>query len=148
MTDTVDRATRARMMSGIRGSHTGPERIVRSALHRQGFRFRLNVAGLPGRPDLVFPKHRAAVFVHGCFWHRHHGCRFATTPASNREFWLGKLQGNAKRDVRNRRELETLGWRVAVVWECALKDERAQTRLARLGRWLSVSSPFLEVEGR
>lgn len=147
MTDTVDRATRSRMMSGIRGAHTGPERVVRSALHRQGFRFRLNVAGLPGRPDLVLAKHRAVVFVHGCFWHRHPGCRFATTPASNRTFWLEKLQGNAERDQRNRRELAASDWRVAVVWECALKGERAAKGLARLERWIAGASAFLEIEG-
>lgn len=107
----------------------------------------MNVAGMPGKPDLVLPKHRAVVFVHGCFWHRHPGCRFATTPASNRKFWLEKLQGNAERDHRNRRELAALGWRVAVVWECALKGEHTARGLARLERWIAGAGAFLEIEG-
>lgn len=119
--DIVDRATRSRMMSGIRGKDTKPELIVRSYLHRAGLRFRLH-AKLPGKPDLVLPKYRTAVFVHGCFWHRHEGCRYATTPASNAKFWQEKFAGNVRRDARAKQQLEELGWRVQVIWACQLND--------------------------
>lgn len=119
MTDVVDRATRSRMMSGIRGRDTKPEKRVRSFLHRAGLRFRLHTS-LPGKPDLVFPKHRAVVFVHGCFWHRHTGCRYATTPSSNAEFWQKKFDENVARDRRVARQLRKEGWRVFVMWECQL----------------------------
>lgn len=119
--DIVDRATRSRMMSGIRGKDTKPELIVRSYLHRAGLRFRLH-AKLPGKPDLVLPKYRTAVFVHGCFWHRHEGCRYATTPASNAEFWQEKFAGNMRRDARAKQQLEELGWHVQVIWACQLND--------------------------
>lgn len=128
MADVVDRATRSRMMSGIRGKNTRPEIAVRKGLHRLGLRFRLH-ARLPGRPDLVFPRHRTAVFVHGCFWHRHAGCRFATTPATNAEFWQAKFANNVERDLRKIGELEHLGWRVIVVWACEL-DAGAIDQLA------------------
>lgn len=130
MADVVDRATRSRMMSGIRGTNTKPELIVRSFLHRHGLRFRLHIRELPGRPDVVLPKYRVAVFVHGCFWHRHEGCRYATTPRNNAAFWRDKLNGNVLRDARRRRELTRLGWRVFTVWECEL-DDRRLLRLVR-----------------
>ena len=130
MADIVDRATRSRMMSGIRGKHTKPEVIVRSYLHRQGLRFRLHDRRLPGRPDLVLARHRTVVNVHGCFWHQHPGCRFAYMPASNRAFWKAKLTGNIKRDARNDAELRKLGWQVLTLWECETGDERKLARLA------------------
>lgn len=104
-------------MSGIRGKDTQPELIVRSFLHRKGLRFRLH-AKLPGRPDLVFPKYKTAVFVHGCFWHRHKDCRFTTTPKTRPEFWQAKFTSNIKRDVVVKERLEAMGWRVLVVWAC------------------------------
>jgi DNA mismatch endonuclease (patch repair protein) len=119
--DVVDRATRSRMMSGIRGKDTKPELVVRSYLHRAGLRFRLH-AKLPGKPDLVLPKYRTAVFVHGCFWHRHEGCRYATTPANNAAFWQDKFAENVRRDAKVRFQLEELGWRVLVVWGCQLSE--------------------------
>lgn len=119
--DVVDRATRSRMMSGIRGRDTKPEKLVRSFLHRAGLRFRLH-APLPGKPDLVFPKHHAVVFVHGCFWHRHDGCRYATMPSSNAEFWQAKFDANVARDSRVARQLRKEGWRVFVLWECRLSS--------------------------
>ena len=119
--DIVDRATRSRMMSGIRGKDTKPERTVRSFLHRAGMRFRLH-AKLPGKPDLVLPKYRTAVLVHGCFWHRHPNCRYATTPASNPEFWQKKFAGNVERDERVKRQLEEAGWQVETVWACQLSE--------------------------
>ena len=131
MTDVVDRATRSRMMSGIRGRNTKPEKQVRSYLHRAGLRFRLH-ASLPGKPDLVFPKHRAVVFVHGCFWHRHAGCRYATTPSSNVQFWREKFDANVARDKSVTRQLRRQGWRVFVVWSCRINDSRLQTLARRI----------------
>lgn len=128
MVDVVDRATRSRMMSGIRGKDTKPELIVRSFLHRAGLRFRLH-AKLPGKPDLVLLKYRAAVFVHGCFWHRHEGCRYATTPANNAGFWREKFAANVARDAKAKQQLEGFGWRVLIIWSCEL-DERRLTKLA------------------
>lgn len=121
MADIVDRATRSRMMSGIRGRNTRPEMAVRRHLHAAGLRFRLHRKDLPGKPDIVLPRHKVAIFVHGCFWHRHAGCPKATTPSSNVEFWQKKFADNVARDVRDRAALEALGWRVLVVWECELK---------------------------
>lgn len=132
MPDIVDRATRSRMMSGIRGRDTQPELSVRRYLHSRGFRFRLHDRRLPGRPDLVLSRYRTAVFVHGCFWHRHHGCRLATRPDTNAAFWQEKLEGNAKRDQQREDELRTLGWKVEVVWECDGTD-----RLERLAETLA-----------
>lgn len=112
-------------MSGIRGKDTKPERIVRSFLHRAGLRFRLH-AKLPGKPDLVLPKYRTVVLVHGCFWHRHEGCRYATTPASNSAFWQEKFAANFRRDRKVEAELEAAGWRVCVIWSCQLDDASLQ----------------------
>lgn len=123
--DVVDRATRSRMMSGIRGKDTKPERIVRSHLHRAGLRFRLQ-AKLPGKPDLVLPKYRTVVFVHGCFWHRHEGCRYTTTPKSNPEFWQEKFEANVRRDANAKQRLEEMGWRVLVIWACQLDESGLQ----------------------
>ena len=122
MTDIVDKATRSRMMAGIRSKNTKPELLVRSWLHRQGLRFRLHGAGLPGRPDLVFRKYRSVVFVHGCFWHRHPGCRYATTPSSNAAFWQRKLRENVARDKKRTSQLRSLGWRVLTIWECQIGE--------------------------
>lgn len=122
MPDVVDKATRSRMMSGIRGKDTQPELAVRRFLHRRGFRYRLHDRRLPGRPDMVLPRYRVVVFVHGCFWHQHPGCRFATTPDTNASFWQHKLSGNQMRDARKSEELQALGWRVITVWECEVGD--------------------------
>ena len=110
-------------MSRIRGADTKPERAVRSLLHRCGFRFRLHRKDLPGRPDIVLPKHHAVILVHGCFWHRHEGCRFAYTPKSRAEFWEKKFSENVARDRRNVGALGNLGWRWLIVWECETRDE-------------------------
>lgn len=125
--DVVDAATRSRMMAGIRSRDTRPEMMVRKHLHARGFRYRLHVRTLPGSPDLVLPRYHVVIFVHGCFWHRHLGCRYATTPASNVERWRLKFDSNTERDSRQESMLRTAGWRVIVVWECELKrtpDER------------------------
>ncbi len=121
MVDIVDAQTRARMMSGIRGKNTRPEMAIRQYLHARGFRFRLHRKDLPGSPDLVLAKYRLAVFVHGCFWHRHRECYYATAPATRSDFWRLKLDGNVERDQRQQQALEALGWRVLTVWECGLK---------------------------
>jgi DNA mismatch endonuclease (patch repair protein) len=116
--DVVDAATRSRMMKGIRSKDTQPEMIVRKYLHAHGFRYRLHARKLPGSPDLVLPRYRVAIFVHGCFWHRHAECRFATTPANNAERWKLKFDGNVERDARKENLLRAAGWRVIVVWDC------------------------------
>jgi DNA mismatch endonuclease (patch repair protein) len=122
-------------MSRIRSRDTLPELALRRALHRLGLRFRVNVKALPGKPDIVFARYRTVVFVHGCFWHRHSGCKVASNPRSNIEFWQSKFARNVSRDRSVRRELSAAGWRVIVVWECQLqaksRRERVAARLAR-----------------
>lgn len=130
MVDIVDSATRSRMMSRIRSKNTKPEILVRSYLHRSGLRFRVHIKDLPGKPDVVLPKYKTTIFVHGCFWHSHPQCKFAVRPTSNVEFWKQKLDATRKRDQRNKRSLKTLGWRVLTVWECQL-DERHLSGLLR-----------------
>lgn len=122
MTDIVDRQRRSEMMSRIGPRDTVPELAVRSMAHRMGFRFRVHQKELPGRPDLVFARHRLVVFVHGCFWHRHKGCANATMPKTRPEFWQSKFNGNVERDRRNCRQLVRLGWRILVIWECEAED--------------------------
>ena len=139
MADIVDAATRSRMMAGIRGKDTCPEVTLRRAMHARGFRYRLHARSMPGRPDLVFPRYRAAVFVHGCFWHRHEGCRYATSPATRPEFWAEKFATNVTRDRNNEERLRALGWRVAVVWECGLKQS-ADEMAEQLSAWLQSGS--------
>ena len=119
--DTVDAATRSRIMRAVPRSNTAPELLVRQALHRLGLRYRLHVRGLPGSPDIVFPGPRVAVFVHGCYWHRHDGCRLATTPKSNADFWQGKFRDNLSRDGRVVEQLEGDGWAVIVAWQCEVQ---------------------------
>lgn len=121
LVDLVDAATRSRMMSSIKGKHTKPELVVRRFLHASGFRFRLHRKDLPGKPDIVLPRYRLAIFVHGCFWHRHAECFYSTIPTSRGEFWRSKLEGNALRDASHVSELLGRGWRVMIVWECGLK---------------------------
>ncbi|AOV17837.1 very short patch repair endonuclease [Acidihalobacter aeolianus] len=120
MADVVDAATRSRMMAGIRGQNTKPEILVRSLLHREGFRYRLHVKELPGKPDIVLPKYCAVIFVHGCFWHGH-DCPLYRLPGTRRDFWQDKIDRNRDRDRRVRNALLAACWRVAVVWECALR---------------------------
>ncbi|WP_080411881.1 very short patch repair endonuclease [Burkholderia ubonensis] len=136
---------RSRMMSSIRGKNTWPERTLRSLLFAKGLRYRLHVRDLPGSPDLVFPKHKAVVFVHGCFWHRHEGCRYATLPKANADFWKQKFQGNVDRDKRHIAMLRDLGWRVAVVWECSLKHSVNET-VRTVDEWLRGEEGFLTVD--
>lgn len=123
MANTLSSERRSWNMSRIKGQNTGPELRLRSLLHRAGFRFRLHVKDLPGRPDIVLPRYCTAIFVHGCFWHRHPGCRNASTPSTRGTFWQEKFDGNVRRDERNRSELVAAGWTVVVVWECELEAD-------------------------
>lgn len=134
MADIVDKVTRSRMMSGIRGKDTKPEKVVRSFLYRAGLRFRLHVGTLPGKPDIVLPKYQTVVMVNGCFWHRHKGCRYAYAPKSRKSFWAEKFSRNVERDVRNARLLRGLGWQVLVVWECQTNDERLADLVTKIVR--------------
>lgn len=122
MADVLTPEQRRRCMSNIRGKNTKPEILVRSVTHRMGYRYRLHRKDLPGKPDLVFPSRRKVIFVHGCFWHQHPGCRFATMPATRREFWEKKLLGNRERDQHHLEDLRKMGWKPLVIWECQLAD--------------------------
>lgn len=133
MADTITRERRSWNMSRIKGRNTGPELRLRSLLHRAGYRFRLHAKELPGRPDIILPKYRVAIFVHGCFWHRHQGCRNATTPSTRTEFWQSKFDSNVSRDERNRTDLRAAGWTIFTVWECELKSD-ASGVVERLSR--------------
>lgn len=117
LADIVDSKTRSRMMAGIRGKDTKPEMIVRRALHKAGYRFRLHRKDLPGKPDIVLPRYRTAIFVHGCFWHGH-DCKHFKWPKTRPDFWREKIEKNVERDRRAIAELERLGWNVKVIWEC------------------------------
>lgn len=110
-------------MSRIKGRNTLPERIVRSLLHRMGYRFRLHRKDLPGKPDIVLPRYKAVIFVHGCFWHQHEGCRFAYTPKTRVDFWQSKFRATMQRDVEVSQKLVSLGWKVMTIWECELADQ-------------------------
>lgn len=144
MTDRVPPDVRSRMMASIRARDTQPELIVRRHLHGLGFRYRLVPRELPGKPDLVLPKHRVVVFVHGCFWHGHAGCRFATVPATRTEFWISKIATNRARDHHKETQLKASGWRIAVVWECALKTER-EVALRQLVAFIRSGRDAMEI---
>ena len=120
MTDVFDPAKRSQVMARVKGRDTSPELKVRKLLTSMGARYRLHRKDLPGAPDIVLPGRRLAIFVHGCFWHRHEGCKVATTPKSNTQFWIDKFDRNVARDKRVRSELEAAGWRVIVSWDCEL----------------------------
>ena len=123
MADRISSAHRSWNMSRIRGKDTAPELKLRSILHRSGFRFRLHTAALAGKPDIVLPKYSSAIFVHGCYWHRHRGCSNATTPSTRADFWNEKFRRNVERDEENVRQLERAGWKVLIVWECELRKD-------------------------
>lgn len=129
MVDVVNPEVRSRMMASIRSRDTRPEMVVRQFLHAQGFRYKLHDRSLPGSPDLVLPKFRLAVFVHGCFFHRHANCRFATWPEQNRDKWRQKFEQNVQRDARNAEQLRERGWRVIIIWECGLRTAEHRSKL-------------------
>jgi DNA mismatch endonuclease (patch repair protein) len=132
MVDVFTPSKRSWIMSRVHGKDTKPEIVVRSVIHRMGYRFRLHADALPGRPDIVLPRHLKVVFVHGCFWHGHKGCARATVPGTRRAFWAKKLADNAARDTRNLREVRRAGWRALVVWECETrKPEKLEGKLRR-----------------
>ena len=146
MTDFMTPEQRSRAMSKVRRRDTGAEIRLRSLLHRQGFRFRKNVRQLPGSPDIVLPKFKAVIFVHGCFWHGHIGCVRSRLPTSRAEFWQSKREANLERDERKIADLLVLGWRAAVVWECALLNaETTSSVVAELAHWIRSQSLRLEV---
>lgn len=147
MADVVDPATRSRMMANIRGRNTQIEIAIRKALHARGLRFRIDVRGLPGRPDIVLPRWRSVIFVHGCFWHSH-DCGLCRIPATRSEFWEAKLASNRARDARNRLALLDAGWRVATVWECSIRG-KGPAVVDQVGgvllQWLHSCMPTLSV---
>ena len=138
MVDTLTPAQRSERMSRIRSANTKPEVALRKALHRLGFRFRLHGRRLPGKPDIILPKYRTVIFVHGCFWHRHEGCKTATTPKSNTEFWLEKFDRNSVCDAAMAEELKWSGWRVIVAWECDIgSSEKVTARSMEIAEEIS-----------
>ncbi len=147
MVDVVDTATRSRMMAGIKGKNTQPERLVRSLLHRQGFRFRLNVRELPGKPDIVLPRYHAVIFVNGCFWHGH-DCVHFKWPKTRTDFWRHKIEGNRANDQKVTQALLATGWRVGIVWECSLKgvDKNSEAVINKISEWLYSDRIFMEIK--
>ena len=125
-------------MSCIKGKNTKPEEIVRKYLFSQGFRYRKNDKRLPGTPDIVLPKYRTVIFVNGCFWHGHQGCRYFVVPKTNTEFWMNKIDANRARDQKKISELEAMGWRVIVIWECELKQGKQDDTLRRIVKMLGA----------
>ena len=125
--DKLSREKRSEVMSAVKGKDTSPEVRVRKALHANGYRFRLHRKDLPGKPDIVLPKYNTCIFVHGCFWHQHTGCKRATLPTTRRKFWKKKFQANRKRDSQVIKQLEKLGWHVCIIWECKTKNHETLT---------------------
>ena len=149
MADIVDPATRSRMMAGIRSANTKPELTIRHALYRLGLRYRLHSKKVPGRPDMVFASHRAAIFVHGCFWHGH-DCSFFRMPTTRPEFWLAKITANRKRDAQVATALSEAGWRQLTIWECAIrgkKPEAVANVVTRAARWVNSRQQVMELRG-
>ncbi|MCC5997310.1 MAG: DNA mismatch endonuclease Vsr [Oceanicaulis sp.] len=149
MADIVPKAKRSEMMAGIRGKNTRPEILIRRALHARGYRFRLHRKDLPGKPDIVLPKYRAVIFINGCFWHGH-DCHLFKWPKTREDFWREKIGGNKVRDQAKRAALEQAGWRILVIWECALKGRNRRDPddvLERIGAWLAGGGMEHEIEG-
>lgn len=131
MADNLTTQQRRYAMSQVRGQNTKPEKTVRSLLHRLGFRFRKNVKNLPGKPDIVLPKYRTAIFVNGCFWHGHENCKRATMPNTRREFWEKKISSNISRDKRSIELLQQNGWRVMTIWQCQLRNQKESEEIVK-----------------
>ena len=144
MAEKISPETRSRMMAGIRGKNTKPELTIRRWLHADGFRFRLFRRDLPGRPDMVLPRWNVVVFAHGCFWHGHQGCSYFRLPKTRPEFWEGKIRRNSERDHESMDKLVEAGWRIAVIWECALRKEPEIT-LRRLSSFIRSAQQKLEL---
>lgn len=149
MVDRISRSKRSQMMAGIKGKNTKPEILVRSSLFKRGFRYVLHNNRLPGKPDLVFPKFKAVIFVNGCFWHAH-TCHLFKWPSSNIEFWDQKIKTNSKRDIRNLEALNILGWRVMTIWECSLKGKtrlKMDEIVSLCETWLTNGEDNIEIKG-
>lgn len=147
MVDIVNKATRSRMMSGIRSKNTKPELLIRKGLFSKGYRYRLHGVRLIGKPDLVLPKYHAVIFVHGCFWHGHR-CRLFRWPKTRKKFWYEKIRGNRKRDRKVKARLARAGWRICTIWECAIKarsDKEIDAVLRRCDKWLCGRKQFIEL---
>ena len=144
--DTVSRTVRSRIMASVGTKTTGPELLLRRALHRLGLRYRIHSRHLPGSPDIVLPKFKAVIFVHGCFWHSH-GCPLSTTPSTRRRFWRDKFQANRLRDARKRDQLLAAGWRVVTKWQCSLKapHNAAHSAADKIQKWLAGRRKCLEI---
>jgi DNA mismatch endonuclease (patch repair protein) len=132
MADVHDKATRSYNMSRIKGKNTKPEMLVRKFLFSQGFRYRLHDTKLPGKPDIVLPKYRTVIFINGCFWHGHEGCKYFVVPKTRTEWWLEKINGNKENDRVKSKVLEESGWKIIILWECELKSENRDFTTARL----------------
>lgn len=149
MVDIVSPAKRSQMMSGIKGKNSLPEMLVRKALFAMGHRFRLHRRDLPGTPDIAMPGRKIAIFVHGCFWHAHQGCKFAKTPSTRTDFWTAKLQGNVDRDRRAADKLAEMGWRVLNVWECCTRDPEAAKGFSEtLRAWIDSGATTGEISAQ
>ncbi|PNW17395.1 very short patch repair endonuclease [Acinetobacter sp. AKBS16] len=148
MVDIVDSATRSHMMSNIKGRNTKPELLIRSFLHAQGFRFRIHRKDLPGKPDIVLPKYKAIIFIHGCFWHGHQNCRLFKLPGSRTEFWEAKISKNQDNDLKTKELLLNSGWRICTIWECAVRRSKKDpvALMNILTKWLSGSEQLLEID--
>lgn len=149
MPDVHDRATRSRNMAAIRGKNTNPELTIRRLLHKQGYRYRLHDKSLPGKPDLIFPRYNAVIFIHGCFWHKHE-CHLFKWPESRQEFWQTKITRNAEKDAESAAALSKLGWRVMNVWECALKGKKRLSEdetVQAISKWLESDRKTFELRG-
>ena len=150
MADVHTPDVRSKNMAAIRNRDTKPEVFVRKALFAQGFRYRKNVKTLPGKPDIVLPKYKAVILIHGCFWHGH-SCYLFKVPKTRTDFWLNKIEENRTRDLRNTRELEAQGWRVLVIWECALKGKHKLSEhelLKKTENWIRFQGEKAEIAGR
>jgi len=150
MTDIVDKVTRSRMMAGIKGKNTNPELMIRKALFARGYRYRLHYKHLPGKPDIVFPGRKAVIFVHGCFWHGH-DCHLFKKPSSNIEFWESKISRNRMVDNRSADVIESRGWKILTVWECAIKGKERialEEIIDLIANWLDSPSASSEIRGK
>ncbi len=151
MADIVTLEKRSQMMSGIKGKNTKPEIAIRKELHKRGFRYRIHVKSLIGKPDLVFPKHKAVIFINGCFWHGHADCRLFKLPSSRTEFWKIKINRNRELDLNAVNKLHSDGWRIGVIWECCMRGKRKRTQdyiFSRTTAWLLSDKPYFQIRDR
>jgi len=148
MIDIVDSLTRSRMMAGVKSKNTKPELLIRSLLHRNGFRFRIHKKDLPGKPDIVLPKYKAVIFIHGCFWHGHENCRLFKIPSTRPEFWKPKILKNRENDSNAIGLLLAENWRVCIIWECAIRGAKKdlEQMLQLISNWLVGSQTFFEID--